>query len=829
MSRIRIRGESWLAIAILLAASAATGSRAAAYTLGGIIYGDANPLAGATVTLIDSGSGATLDARTTGPTGAYAFTVANGLYNLTIDPPASSGYFGSEVKGIAVNGADVTQDVILLQQNNTVNGRVLIVDPDTSETRPLPYAHVYVGHVPWSFLLDVGTDDNGYFEAALTAGTYEFRVYNEYYPGQDPTLPMPALFCVTAATLDVGGSMTQDLRLRFSKVFGKTRGGGSPVADVQLKLDNYDSTYEQWHGVTDTAQSDASGDYTFYAWPGSYQLTALPPVGCGYGLTRVDGLSVTGDMAYDIALAAVAPYRGTIGALDHATSATAPVGNIWAIITTDADPPVELAKTLTDAAGAFEFALSAGTYRVEAHADFFEPPTNPSVPWRFWLPMKTLSLAGDTTEDLVLPIIRVHGRTMGDGVPVGGVALEALYWKNYRDTVDERTTSNGAGEFTLWLTPTNPGELDMTITPPESSDYLEERTTGYSFATHTERDILLTRGAIVHGRLTYDFTDPSESFPVPDGSVKLTVEPPSPGPFYPFFADTDASGNYRKALKPGYYRVGMIASVNDVIPGPDGLGLSDLGHLQLVDDLSYDVHVPVCRLDVRTVDRNGVPVSGIRIDLDSPGGNDWQMEINKQTDGQGTARLYASPAAPVRETITPPAASGFVQTVLEHLPISTNVRQNITMDLRDVAPPKILCGPYVNAITDASALVEWRTDEWSTSVVEYGVTTGLGQSASAPDLSVGHAVRLTGLAPDTRYYWRVLSDDAAHNGPTASDIRQFYTEPLPDTAPPAFTDWPIVHSITDCAATVEWATDEPACGCVDYGVAETLGLTVDVP
>jgi len=78
--------------------------------------------------------------------------------------------------------------------------------------------------------------------------------------------------------------------------------------------------------------------------------------------------------------------------------------------------------------------------------------------------------------------------------------------------------------------------------------------------------------------------------------------------------------------------------------------------------------------------------------------------------------------------------------------------------------------PVVTAIqasgTGTTATVTWTTDESSTSTVSYGTTTALGSSATGA-AGTSHTVTLSGLTPNTRYYYRVTSSDAAANSTTS--------------------------------------------------------------
>jgi hypothetical protein len=68
---------------------------------------------------------------------------------------------------------------------------------------------------------------------------------------------------------------------------------------------------------------------------------------------------------------------------------------------------------------------------------------------------------------------------------------------------------------------------------------------------------------------------------------------------------------------------------------------------------------------------------------------------------------------------------------------------------------------------DGSATISWTTDEPSTSKVEYGTSPdALTPSANDPALTTSHSVNLTGLEPQTTYYYRVSSTDEANNTAT---------------------------------------------------------------
>jgi hypothetical protein len=103
-------------------------------------------------------------------------------------------------------------------------------------------------------------------------------------------------------------------------------------------------------------------------------------------------------------------------------------------------------------------------------------------------------------------------------------------------------------------------------------------------------------------------------------------------------------------------------------------------------------------------------------------------------------------------------------------------------------------------ITTSSARIVWTTDEASTSVVSYGLTSGYGASQSSSSLVTSHSVLLTGLAQATTYHYQVLSADALSNQSYSSD-RTFTTNE--DVAPANVSGLSAVSG--DRTVTLSWS------------------------
>ena len=94
-------------------------------------------------------------------------------------------------------------------------------------------------------------------------------------------------------------------------------------------------------------------------------------------------------------------------------------------------------------------------------------------------------------------------------------------------------------------------------------------------------------------------------------------------------------------------------------------------------------------------------------------------------------------------------------------------------------------GPYLQSGTPSSVVVRWRTSSSTDSVVRYGITQGsLTQTATVSGNRTDHAVTVSGLAADTKYFYSVgnsagtlAGNDASHfvvtspNTGTAKDTR----------------------------------------------------------
>lgn len=102
--------------------------------------------------------------------------------------------------------------------------------------------------------------------------------------------------------------------------------------------------------------------------------------------------------------------------------------------------------------------------------------------------------------------------------------------------------------------------------------------------------------------------------------------------------------------------------------------------------------------------------------------------------------------------------------------------------LPSTAPGSVSAAPSTSIGTVAT--VTWSTPSPTIGYVSYGTTKSLEQSAPIETVaSTDHSRTLLGLAPDTTYYYRVITWDTPNVTAGASEVQSFHTAALPAGTP----------------------------------------------
>ena len=291
-------------------------------------------------------------------------------------------------------------------------------------------------------------------------------------------------------------------------------------------------------------------------------------------------------------------------------------------------------------------------------------------------------------------------------------------------------------------------------------------------------------------------------------------------------------GRYEVTVDPGTYFVRAFFNDSDV----SLLGAPDSSFIETEDfsvaaDTSRDIQFNFVELTGQVSDFNNQAVTGVSIstslnwsgpEVGGSGRTSTYQVIHQNdsavTDADGNYRmlLLASQAcidsgskAEVADcyydiTYQAPANSQLLDKTVSDFPISAGQTLNIDLDVTDQIKPKLLLGPFVQYVTDRSAVVSWTTDEPATGSVQ---VIG-GALYIAPKATTTHEMTITALSAATTYNLTIGADDASGNAMDSVNI-SFDTSDTPDTKPAEFTRVPTAISIGADQLTIGFCANEP--------------------
>ncbi len=164
-------------------------------------------------------------------------------------------------------------------------------------------------------------------------------------------------------------------------------------------------------------------------------------------------------------------------------------------------------------------------------------------------------------------------------------------------------------------------------------------------------------------------------------------------------------------------------------------------------------------------------------------------------------------------------------TTYDYVVISANsagstASTNFTFSTPASGPTPVIQNVSFWAATGSTITISWSTDQFSTTAVQYGTSTALGQTSPVQTaLTQNHGLTLSGLADGTTYYFRAQSANTS-NLSGSSAIYSFNT--LVTTAPVISNI--LLTSASNHAATVSWTLSKPATSQVEYGLSTAYGL-----
>jgi hypothetical protein len=114
----------------------------------------------------------------------------------------------------------------------------------------------------------------------------------------------------------------------------------------------------------------------------------------------------------------------------------------------------------------------------------------------------------------------------------------------------------------------------------------------------------------------------------------------------------------------------------------------------------------------------------------------------------------------ISATVPISAFSSGTNTIAVEIHQNAGTSSDISFDMELVATSTaaLTRGPYLQMVSGAAATVRWRTDVATNSKLEVGTQWGsYTLNSYDPTLTTEHEVRISGLSPDTKYYYRLGS------------------------------------------------------------------------
>ena len=161
---------------------------------------------------------------------------------------------------------------------------------------------------------------------------------------------------------------------------------------------------------------------------------------------------------------------------------------------------------------------------------------------------------------------------------------------------------------------------------------------------------------------------------------------------------------------------------------------------------------------------------------------------------------------------------------------------NTTLDNANPIISSVIASP----VTDTQAVIQWLTNEMSTSQISYGLTSSDYSETTTLDesMNITHSITLNNLTASTTYYYQVTSLDASEN--SSSSIEKSFTtletlseestvegrEDLAreegrtqavDEVPPTISDV-VISDITSNSTKISWATNENTNSFIQFGL-----------
>jgi hypothetical protein len=650
------------------------------------------PIADATVVVLDRATGETVTSTTTDMAGRYSVTVSPAIYDVRFVPGP-----GQLVASTTARDIDVTSDHVL---------DVVLVPPGSvrlsgtiRDSNGVPEQGVQVRLDPGD---TVTTGADGGYSFVATAGE-AFKLRANAQPGDaDPAVPDAWSFVTTPFPLHADRELDVTLPPTALVTVRVLDDDDAPVAGAQIRLPGLNGTHalgDLTGGLSSSAKtstSDAAGEARFRVFTGSDATrggSITPPAGSDYGVTSYAIDAVTGDVTIIVKLDPLPSVARLSGVIRDSTGA--PQQGVE--VRLDPGNPVT-----TGSDGRYEFiAAPRDDYKLRINAQ--PGDSNPAVPPVWAVTISTFSLQADQERDIVLPpVAHVTVRALEENdVPMTGAQIRFPGMGASQDlggftgsvSSGQRTASSDtAGEARFRVFTGSYGSSGGRITPPSGSGYDVGLFSVGAITGDTTVVVQMPRPHTV--QLSGVIRD---STGAPQEGVEVELDPGDS-------VTTGSDGRYEFTTAPGdYFKLRANAQPGDSnLAVPGAWALTTLPFPLQTDQEQDIVLPPVSHVTVRALKENDVPFVGARMllpglnlshdfgDLEGGASSGGQSAI-ADVNGEARFRFFTGSGVTGDGAVIPPAGSGYGvgHYTIDHTDRDTTIV--VRFQGGDATAPSIVC------------------------------------------------------------------------------------------------------------------------------------------
>src|SRR3990170_1669525 len=193
----------------------------------------------------------------------------------------------------------------------------------------------------------------------------------------------------------------------------------------------------------------------------------------------------------------------------------------------------------------------------------------------------------------------------------------------------------------------------------------------------------------------------------------------------------------------------------------DGAGNTSTNY---TDTISLDSAAPVLSsIGTSGLSNNSVTITWTTVEVSTS-----QVEYGTTTTYGSSSPLYNNSVTSHSVTLNNLSATTTYHFRVKSTDAAGNLATSGDYTFTTAAPPDttapVISSVAAGSITTTGVTITWTTNEASTSKVEYGTSQTYGSQSNVDNtLVTAHTVVLSGLTPNTIYYFRVISSDQAGN------------------------------------------------------------------